>query len=33
MRTDLLKEGSGQVFDLLPASHEQQPDKKIELHS
>ena len=33
MRMDLLKKGSGQIFDFLPASHEQQPDKKIKLYS
>jgi len=32
MRTSLLKKGSGQEFDFLPASHEQQPGKKIELY-
>jgi len=32
-RTGLLKKGSGQVFYFLPASHEQQPGKKIELYS
>jgi hypothetical protein len=33
MRTGLLKKGSGQEFDFLSASHEQQPGKKIKLYS
>jgi hypothetical protein len=32
MRPGLLKKGSGQESDFLPASHEQQPGKKIELY-